>query len=103
MPSSVPDPGPPILSLSGASGSYEPGRSALPGGPSTRNKVRTAPLWGLHARTRFMHDFLSHSLEDAIQRHGNQAESSRRAFNALSRGNQRRLLTFLRFRIAGNH
>jgi CxxC motif-containing protein (DUF1111 family) len=66
------------------------------GGPSTRNKVRTAPLWGLHARTRFMHDFLSHSIEDAIQRHGHQAEGSRRAFNGLSRTNQRRLLTFLR-------
>jgi CxxC motif-containing protein (DUF1111 family) len=66
------------------------------GGPSTRNKVRTAPLWGLHARTRFMHDFLSHSIDDAVQRHGNQAASARRAFNALSRGDQRRLMTFLR-------
>jgi CxxC motif-containing protein (DUF1111 family) len=66
------------------------------GGPSTRNKVRTAPLWGLGTRGRFMHDFLSHSLEDAIQRHGNQAAGTRRAFNALSRTDQRKLLTFLR-------
>jgi CxxC motif-containing protein (DUF1111 family) len=66
------------------------------GGASTRNKVRTAPLWGLHARTRFMHDFLSHSIEDAISRHGNQAADARRAYNGLSRGDQRRLLTFLR-------
>ena len=66
------------------------------GGPSTRNKVRTAPLWGLHARTRFMHDFLSHSIDDAIQRHSNQAEGTRRAFNALSRPDQRKLMTFLR-------
>jgi CxxC motif-containing protein (DUF1111 family) len=66
------------------------------GGPATRNKVRTAPLWGLHARTRFMHDFLSHSIDDAIQRHNNQAATARRAFNALSRGDQRRLMTFLR-------
>jgi CxxC motif-containing protein (DUF1111 family) len=66
------------------------------GGPSTRNKVRTAPLWGLHARTRFMHDFLSHSIDDAIQRHGNQADSTRTAFNGLSRNDQRRLMTFLR-------
>jgi len=65
------------------------------GGPSTRNKVRTAPLWGLHARTRFMHDFLSHSIDDAIQRHGNQADGVRRAFNGLSRSDQRRLMTFL--------
>jgi CxxC motif-containing protein (DUF1111 family) len=66
------------------------------GGASTRNKIRTAPLWGLHARTRFMHDFLSHSIDDAIQRHGNQAESARRSFNNLSRFDQRRLMTFLR-------
>jgi CxxC motif-containing protein (DUF1111 family) len=66
------------------------------GGPATRNKVRTAPLWGLSARGRFMHDFLSHSLEDAIQRHGNQAAGTRRAFNLLSRTDQRKLLTFLR-------
>jgi CxxC motif-containing protein (DUF1111 family) len=66
------------------------------GGPSTRNKVRTAPLWGLRTRTRFMHDFLSHSIEDAIQRHGNQAEGARRAYNGMGRTDQRRLLTFLR-------
>ena len=66
------------------------------GGAASRNKVRTAPLWGLHARTRFMHDFLSHSIDDAIQRHGNQAEGSRRAFNSLNRADQRRLMTFLR-------
>jgi CxxC motif-containing protein (DUF1111 family) len=65
------------------------------GGPSTRNTVRTAPLWGLHARTRFMHDFLSHSIDDAIQRHGNQADNARTAFNGLSRNEQRRLMTFL--------
>jgi CxxC motif-containing protein (DUF1111 family) len=66
------------------------------GGASTRNKVRTAPLWGLRARTRYMHDFLSHSIDNAIQRHGNQAESAKEAFNRLSRGEQRQLLTFLR-------
>ena len=32
------------------------------GGQSTRNKIRTAPLWGLRARGRFMHDSLSFSL-----------------------------------------
>ena len=47
------------------------------GGPSTRNKIRTAALWGLRARGRFMHDDLSFSVEDAIQRHGNQAAAAR--------------------------
>jgi CxxC motif-containing protein (DUF1111 family) len=43
-----------------------------------------------------MHDFDSHSIDDAIQRHGNQAAGSKQAFNGLSRTDQRRLLTFLR-------
>jgi CxxC motif-containing protein (DUF1111 family) len=66
------------------------------GGAATRNKIRTAPLWGLHARTRFMHDFLSHSIDDAIARHGGQADGTRRAFTGLSRTDQRKVLTFLR-------
>ncbi len=53
------------------------------GGPSTRNKVRTAALWGLRARGRFMHDGLSLSLEDAIARHSGQASTARRAFQDL--------------------
>jgi CxxC motif-containing protein (DUF1111 family) len=65
------------------------------GPPSTRNKIRTAPLWGLRARGRFMHDNLSFSLEDAIQRHANQGAASRNAFNGLSANDRRRLLAFL--------
>ena len=66
------------------------------GGASTRNKVRTVPLWGLRTRGRFMHDGLSQNIEDAIQRHGNQAASVRDAFKALSAIDQQRLLAFLR-------
>lgn len=66
------------------------------GGASTRNKVRTAPLWGLRARGRFMHDGLSQNIEDAINRHDNQALNSRSAFKALSLEDQRRVLAFLR-------
>ena len=65
------------------------------GGPSTRNKVPTAPLWGLRARGRFMHDGLSQTLTDAIQRHGNQAAAARNAFNALGPANRARLMAFL--------
>jgi CxxC motif-containing protein (DUF1111 family) len=65
------------------------------GGVTTRNKVRTAPLWGLRARGRFMHDNLSFSFEDAIARHGNQAATARANFNALSSTNKSRLLFFL--------
>ena len=65
------------------------------GGASTRNKVRTAPLWGLRTRGRFMHDGLSHDLVDAIQRHTNQAAASSNAFNTLSLTDRRKLLAFL--------
>jgi CxxC motif-containing protein (DUF1111 family) len=65
------------------------------GGPSTRNKVRTVPLWGLRARGRFMHDSLSFNLTDAIQRHGNQADPARDNFNALTSTNKKLLLEFL--------
>lgn len=65
------------------------------GGLSTRNKIRTAALWGLRARGRFMHDDLSFDVTDAIQRHGNQAAAARNAFNGLSPSNKRRLLKFL--------
>jgi CxxC motif-containing protein (DUF1111 family) len=65
------------------------------GGASTRNKVRTAALWGLRARGRFMHDGLSFSFEDAIARHGGQAATARANFNALSSTNKARVLTFL--------
>jgi CxxC motif-containing protein (DUF1111 family) len=44
---------------------------------------------------RFMHDLRSHSLDDAIQRHGGQAASVRSSFNALSTTNKTRVLRFL--------
>jgi CxxC motif-containing protein (DUF1111 family) len=65
------------------------------GGQSTRNKIRTAPLWGLRTRGRFMHDNLSFSLTDAIQRHGGQASTTRANFNGLSSTNRNRLISFL--------
>ena len=65
------------------------------GGAATRNTVRTAPLWGLRTRGRFMHDALSFNLTDAILRHGNQARPTRDGFNALSTRNKDKLIAFL--------
>jgi CxxC motif-containing protein (DUF1111 family) len=65
------------------------------GGASTRNKVRTAALWGLRTRGRFMHDGLSLSIEDAIERHGGQASFAKRAFDDLRRSDQDRIVEFL--------
>ena len=65
------------------------------GGLATRNQLRTVPLWGLRTRGRFMHDLQSHSFNDAIQRHGGQAASSRSSFNALTSTDRNRVLRFL--------
>jgi CxxC motif-containing protein (DUF1111 family) len=65
------------------------------GGPSTRNKMRTLALWGLHTRGRFMHDASSFSLTDAVDRHRGQASTARSAFFGLSSSNRNRLITFL--------
>jgi CxxC motif-containing protein (DUF1111 family) len=65
------------------------------GGQGTRNQIRTIPLWGLRARNRLMHDGLSVTRTDAIQRHGGQASASRTNFNRLSAGSQQDLVNFL--------
>jgi CxxC motif-containing protein (DUF1111 family) len=65
------------------------------GGQGTRNMVRTAPLWGMRARGRLMHDGRSHNVNDAIQQHGGQGTAARNAFNALSATDRGRVLTFL--------
>jgi CxxC motif-containing protein (DUF1111 family) len=61
----------------------------------TANKLRTAPLWGLRMRPRYMHDLQSLTLEDAIARHRGEAERVARRFRALSPAEQQQLFTFL--------
>ena len=46
--------------------------------------IRTAPLWALRTRNRLMHDGLSFTKQEAIQRHGNQAAGVRDRYNALT-------------------
>jgi CxxC motif-containing protein (DUF1111 family) len=66
------------------------------GGPATRNKLRTAPLWGLRTHSRFMHDGESYTLQNAIRRHKGEAAAAGTAFDELSRTEEAQLLTFLR-------
>lgn len=66
------------------------------GGPSTAGKIRTAPLWGLRTRGRLMHDGLSLTFADAIQRHRGEAWYSYLRFRAMSSLQREQLLTFLR-------
>ena len=76
-------------------------------GEVTRNKMRTAPLWGLRTRDRFMHDGGSSSpptnsgaqsftLNEAILRHAGQATASRTAYQALTPLRKEQLIRFLK-------
>ena len=76
-------------------------------GELTRNKVRTAPLWGLRTRDKFMHDggsasapsnsgAQSYTFNEAILRHAGQATSSRTAYQALTQLQKNQLIRFLR-------
>jgi CxxC motif-containing protein (DUF1111 family) len=66
------------------------------GGPFSRNKVRTAPLWGLRIRTRLMHDGESLTPRDAILRHDGEARFVINDFRGLSDQQKNQLLIFLR-------
>jgi len=66
------------------------------GPPDTANKMRTAPLWGLHIKSRFMHDLNSLTLDDAIRRHKGEASDVVGRYATLSATQQQQLLTFLR-------
>ena len=73
------------------------GDGIVQAGPKdTANKLRTPALWGLHIKSRFMHDLGSLTLGDAIQRHGGEAQGVITRFNGLGHEEQEQLLTFLR-------
>ena len=61
----------------------------------TANKLRTVPLWGLRMHPRHMHDLLSLTLENAIERHGGEAEHVRNRFRELNRQDKQALFAFL--------
>jgi CxxC motif-containing protein (DUF1111 family) len=65
------------------------------GPQDTANKLRTAPLWGLREKARFMHDLRSLSLDNAIIRHEGEARETSRRFRDLSREDRDALITFL--------
>jgi CxxC motif-containing protein (DUF1111 family) len=65
------------------------------GPQDTANKLRTAPLWGLRTKPRFMHDLQSLSLEDAISRHEGEAREPAKRFKQLTSEERQALITFL--------
>ena len=60
-----------------------------------RNKIKTAPLWGLRLRSRLMHDGTSVELGDAIRRHKGEAATATERFSRLNPAEQKALLAFL--------
>jgi CxxC motif-containing protein (DUF1111 family) len=67
------------------------------GGPGTRNMVRTPPLWGVRTRPELMHDGLSFTFSEAIQRHaGAGGSDARNRFNALSSSQKADVIAFLK-------
>ena len=74
----------------------ETGDGIVQAGPQdTANKLRTAPLWGLRMRPRFMHDLKSLTLQDAIERHEGEAEHVIRQFRELPHADQQQIISFL--------
>jgi CxxC motif-containing protein (DUF1111 family) len=65
-------------------------------GPASGREMRTAPLWGLRVRSRFLHDARASTLEEAIREHAGQGSAARQAFEALSKADAADLIAFLR-------
>lgn len=63
---------------------------------SSRNKIRTAPLWGVRLRPRLMHDGASLTLRDAIRRHQGEAMHVSQKFEKLKREDQEAIIEFLK-------
>jgi CxxC motif-containing protein (DUF1111 family) len=57
--------------------------------------MRTAPLWGIRARTQFLHDGRAATLEEAILAHDGQGHYARNLFTLLGSGAVQNLIAFL--------
>jgi CxxC motif-containing protein (DUF1111 family) len=67
------------------------------GGRGSRNMLRTPPLWGVRTRPELMHDGLSFTFNEAIQRHaGAGGTDARNRYNALSSSQRADVITFLK-------
>ena len=65
-------------------------------GAGAPEEIRTPALWGLRFRRPVLHDGSAATIEEAIGRHGNEAELARRGFERASESDRAALLAFLR-------
>ena len=68
----------------------------IPQGAATDREIRTPALWGLRFRRPLLHDGSAVTIEDAIRRHGGEAERSRTLFERLEESGRLSLIEFLR-------
>ena len=59
-------------------------------------EFRTPALWGLRLRRPLLHDGTAATIEDAIDRHANEAAAARRRFQSLSNEQRATLVMFLK-------
>ncbi len=64
-------------------------------GAAGASEIRTAPLWGLRFRRPLWHDGSAATIEDAIRRHGGEAEAVRQKYLDLSPEQRSAVLAFL--------
>jgi len=65
------------------------------GGQSTRNKLRTPPLWGVRTRGRLMHDGQTLNRNEAILRHAGEATGVINNYRNLTTSQKNQLIRFL--------
>jgi len=68
----------------------------FPQGSATGSEFRTAPLWRVTDRARFLHDGRALSISDAIRLHGGQAAGAAAHFGALGAADLQALMDFLK-------
>ena len=65
------------------------------GGPMTRLKVRTAPLWGVRTRPQLLHNGTALTFNEAILAHQGEAANVTARYQALTPTQKQQLITFL--------
>src|SRR5262249_57601163 len=64
-------------------------------GAAGPRQMRTAPLWGVRGKSRFLHDGRAETIPDAIGLHDGQGAASRDAFDRLAAAQPPQLLHVL--------
>jgi CxxC motif-containing protein (DUF1111 family) len=68
---------------------------ARPSGTASATEWRTAPLWGVADSAPYLHDGRAGTLDDAIRRHGGEAEKTASRYARLASSDRKALLSFL--------